>query len=358
MIKVLIVDDSLLVRKILNEILSKDPMIEVVGMAEDPYDARGKIKTLKPDVITLDVEMPKMNGLQFLSNLMRLHPLPVIMISTLTAEGADVTLRALELGAVDFICKPKINVKNELEQYANEVIAKIKDAATSKPRAITTSNKAPLVNSNHTKSNLSTIKAQSHVIGIGSSTGGIEALNEIIPALNVDLPGIVISQHIPQAFCERFTNRMNNSVHQTVQLAEDQMPIKPGHVYVAPGDKHLLIKKNSSGFYCQLDDGPKVSGHKPSVDVMFDTIAKSAGKNAIGIILTGMGNDGASGLKKMRSVGANTIAQDEMTSVVWGMPGSAVKADAAEDIVALGKIAEVVNERVNKKLVKSSKNAA
>lgn len=361
MIKVLIVDDSLLIRKLLNEILSRDPLIEVVAMAEDPFDAREKIKLHKPDVVTLDVEMPRMNGIQFLSNLMRLHPLPVVMISTLTEEGAEVTLNALEIGAVDFICKPKINVKNELEKYADELLAKVRSAASAKLRPFNARRAAPepqRVMSQEKSVKITDVRAREYIIGIGSSTGGIEALNEILPELASNLPPIVITQHIPHAFSERFAKRMNNVIEPHVQLAEENMALLPGHIYVAPGDRHLVVKKINHHYKCQLSDGAEVSGHKPSADVMFDSIANAAGTNAIGVLLTGMGSDGAKGLKNMLQSGANTIVQDEKTSVVWGMPGSAAKIGAAEKELPLGKIAQYINQQVVDKLTGAKRSAA
>lgn len=345
-ISVLIVDDSALVRKLLTEILNSDPGIEVVATASDPYQARDKIKLYQPDVMTLDVEMPRMDGITFLGNLMRLRPMPVVMISTLTEQGADTTLEALSLGAVDFVEKPKLDLNNTMASYAKEIIGKIKVAATARVRPLV--RRQELVADERFTADAvlerimpktSGLKTTEKIIAIGASTGGTEAIKDVLCGLPADSPGIVITQHIPAAFSEPFANRVNNLSAMQVKQAEDGEQILPGHAYIAPGDKHLLVSRSGARYYCRLNDGPPVSRHKPSVDVLFRSVAQNVGSNAIGVMLTGMGDDGAQGMLEMKQAGAQNIVQDENTSVVWGMPGSAVKLGAAEKQVPLGKIA-------------------
>jgi two-component system, chemotaxis family, protein-glutamate methylesterase/glutaminase len=344
--RVLIVDDSALVRQLLTEILNGDPTIEVVGTATDPYVAREKIKALTPDVLTLDVEMPKMDGITFLANLMRLRPMAVVMVSSLTEQGADVTLQALELGAVDFVTKPKVDLAHSLESYAEEIRAKVRMAARARVRTpevrpavahlITPKHSADVVLA---KSGARHFKTTDRIIAIGASTGGTEAIKDVLVAMPADAPGIVITQHIPEAFSGPFARRMNSVSAMTVYEAEDGQQILPGHAYIAPGNRHLLVARDGARFVCRLNDGPPVNRHRPSVDVLFRSVAQNVGPNAIGVILTGMGDDGARGLKEMREAGAPTLAQDELTSVVWGMPGEAVKLGAAVEIVPLDAIA-------------------
>ncbi|MDH5691879.1 MAG: chemotaxis response regulator protein-glutamate methylesterase [Gammaproteobacteria bacterium] len=349
-IRVLICDDSALVRQILTEIFNKAPDIECVGAATDPFAAREKIKKLNPDVLTLDVEMPKMDGITFLSNIMRLRPMPVVMISSLTEKGADVTLQALELGAVDFVAKPKIDLAHQLDSFAEEILEKVRmaskarvharDATTAdagsgkmevKPRLSADaiiSKKAAKVN----------YKTTDKVVAIGASTGGTEAIREVLARLPADFPGTVITQHIPEQFSGPFAERMNRSCAMQVYEATDGMQILPGHVYIAPGHSHLMVRRDGARYICELNDGPPVNRHKPSVDVLFRSVAQNVGKNAIGVILTGMGNDGAMGMKEMHEMGAPTVAQDEKSSVVWGMPGEAVKAGGVDTILPLNKV--------------------
>lgn len=343
-IKVLIVDDSALVRRLLTEILQSDASFEVVGTASDPYVAREKIKKLNPDVITLDVEMPRMDGITFLENLMRLRPMPVLMVSSLTQHGAEVTLRALELGAVDFVAKPKIDVAGGLGNYSDEIIAKVRTAARARVGAIrAASPAAPKFSADAVIPQSSVgrrmLKTTERIIAIGASTGGTEALRELLVALPPDAPGIVISQHIPAAFSGPFAQRLNQVAAMAVCEAQDGQYILPGHAYVAPGDRHLIIERDGARYRCRLNDGSHVNRHRPSVDVMFRSVAQHVGPNAMGVILTGMGDDGARGLKEMQDAGARTIAQDEASSVVWGMPGSAVKLGAADQVLSLRNIA-------------------
>jgi two-component system chemotaxis response regulator CheB len=348
-IRVLIVDDSALVRRLMTEILEADAEIEVIGAATDPFAARERIKQLNPDVITLDVEMPRMDGITFLENLMRLRPMPVVMVSSLTEHGADVTLRALELGAVDFVAKPKIDVAGTLSQYADEITAKVKMAARARvnPRSSAPSRpmqtvvpkfSADAVLPAGTSTRGAVLRTTEKVIAIGASTGGTEALRELVSALPPHAPAIVISQHIPAAFSGPFAERLNRASAMSVCEAQNGQYILPGHVYVAPGDRHLIVERDGARYRCKLSEGPHVNRHRPSVDVMFRSVAQNLGPNAIGVILTGMGDDGARGLKEMRDAGAQTIAQDEQTSVVWGMPGSAVKMGAAEQVLPLQQI--------------------
>ncbi|PCJ33321.1 MAG: chemotaxis response regulator protein-glutamate methylesterase [Gammaproteobacteria bacterium] len=353
-ITVLVVDDSALVRKVLSDVLNSDPGIEVVGTAIDPFHAREKIKKLKPDVLTLDVEMPRMDGVTFLKNLMRLHPMPVVMVSTLTEKGAQVTLEALELGAVDFVSKPKIDISNTLGNYAEEIIEKVKIAAAANIHLLART-KPALNNSEKLTADVvlkkqilgsipSHLKTTDKIVAMGSSTGGTEAVKDILVALPASSPGIVITQHIPAAFSKAFAERVNRLSALEVCEAEDGQQILPGHAYIAPGGQHLLVERSGARFYCRLNDGPLVSRHKPSVDVLFRSVAQSLGGNAIGIMLTGMGDDGAKGMLEMKEAGAFNFVQDEASSVVWGMPGQAIKIGATELQLPLNSIAGKILE--------------
>jgi len=351
-IKVLIVDDSALVRKLLTEMLSSAPSIEVVGVAQDPYIARDKIKELNPDVLTLDVEMPRMDGLTFLKNIMRLHPMPVVMVSSLTEQGADVTLRALEAGAIDFVTKPKIDLADGLVEYQDELIAKIKTAAAVSKTALlmrASTMDTPKKQSADVvleKSVTKHYRTTDRLIAIGASTGGTEAIKDVLVTMPPDSPGIVIAQHIPEAFSEPFAKRMDGLCAINVRHAEDNEQILPGHAYVAPGSAHLMVVRDGAKYRCKLNDGPPVNRHRPAVDVLFRSVAQNAGPNAVGVILTGMGDDGANGLYEMHEAGAKTIAQDEKTSVVWGMPGEAVKRGGVDFILPLNRVCKKVVELV------------
>jgi len=349
MIKVLIVDDSALVRQILTQILDSAPGIKVVGTAADPYFARDKIKELNPDVLTLDVEMPRMDGVTFLGNLMRLRPMPVVMISTLTENGADVTLRALEYGAVDYISKPKIDVSEQLQEYADEIVAKVKMAAQAHVQPLKKRKqikKTDLPDKMSADAVLNKSQVNKHfrttdkIIGIGSSTGGTEAVKDVLAGLPADMPGIVVSQHIPAAFSASFANSCNKVTQLIVVEARDRQQILPGHVYIAPGDRHLIVQRDGARYVISLNDGPPVNRHKPSVDVMFRSLAENAGSNAVALMLTGMGDDGATGSGEMKENGAPVLVQDERTSVVWGMPGEVVKRGFADEVLPLSKIAD------------------
>lgn len=348
-IRVLVVDDSALMRKLLTEILNSDPEIEVVGAAMDAYAARDKIKKLRPDVLTLDVEMPKMDGLTFLSNLMRLHPMPVVMVSTLTVKSADLTMRALDLGAVDFVSKPIVDVTHTLDDCAAEIISKVKTAAkacvdTLVSMAGGTDQRSSVPDTTGDKATMGSVKYRTtdQVIAIGASTGGTEAIKEVLVRMRPDCSGIVITQHIPPVFSRSFAERMNQCSPLTVCEARDGQQILPGHAFIAPGDRHLEVVRDGARYYCRLLDGEPVNRHKPAVDVLFDSVARNVGNNAIGVILTGMGRDGAKGLRRMRDAGAVTVAQDEQTSVVWGMPRAAIAEGGADSVLPLQSIANKV----------------
>ncbi|MEQ8233236.1 MAG: chemotaxis response regulator protein-glutamate methylesterase, partial [Gammaproteobacteria bacterium] len=329
-----------LIRKLMTNILASDPGIEVLGAAHDPLHARALIKQLNPDVITLDVEMPKMDGITFLANLMRLRPMPVVMVSSLTEQGADVTLQALEIGAFDFVTKPKLDVSHQLESYAGEIIAKVKAAARARVRPYDPARAATRPGAARPVQSLARFDLTHKLVAIGASTGGTEAIREVLERMPPDGPAVVVTQHIPQAFSAPFAARMDRSCAMRVCHAEDGQQILPGHAYIAPGHLHMTVVRSGARYLCRLHDTEPVNRHKPSVDVMFDSVAANLGANAIGILLTGMGADGARGLRAMREAGAHTIAQDEKTSVVWGMPGEAVRIDAVDEVVALDKVAE------------------
>ncbi|KRG71024.1 protein-glutamate methylesterase/protein-glutamine glutaminase [Pseudoxanthomonas dokdonensis] len=340
--KVLIVDDSAVVRQLLTEILSSDAGIEVVGTAADPLLAREKIKKLNPDVVTLDVEMPRMDGLTFLENLMRLRPLPVVMISSLTERGADTTLQALSLGAVDFVAKPALAVSQGLSSYADEIIAKVKAAAHARVRP-----SARVHAARHVTPSMSTaaptarraFSTTDRLIAIGASAGGTEAIRAVLEQMPADAPAIVITQHIPAGFSRAFAERLDRHSAMAVREASDGEAVLPGHAYLPPGGRHLRIIRDGARWRCRIDDGPAVNRHKPAVDVLFHSVAQAAGHNAVGAILTGMGDDGARGLLAMAQAGAPTLVQDEATSVVWGMPGAALRLVADSEQAALEKIA-------------------
>jgi two-component system chemotaxis response regulator CheB len=337
-IRVLIIDDSALVRSLLTRILGEDAQIEVVGAASDAFVAREMIKALTPDVLTLDIQMPRMDGLQFLRNLMRLRPMPVVMCSSLTASGAQITLAALELGAVDFITKPHIDLAHELQAYGAELIDKVKAAALARvqPLADTADPGAP-----GTPQRSPALLSQSadQVIAIGASTGGTEAIRQVLSRLPHHCPGILIAQHIPRAFSQQFASRLDACSALSVQQASEGALIQPGRAFVAPGDRHLLLVRDGAHYRCHLHDGPPVNRHRPSVDLLFESMAQHLGARGVGVILTGMGADGARGLYQMRSRGAQTFAQDEASSVVWGMPGAAVAAGAVERVLGIGEMA-------------------
>ena len=341
-IRVLVVDDSALVRRLLTDMLNSAPDIEVVGAAPDPFIARDKIKSLKPDVLTLDIEMPRMDGITFLRNLMRLRPMPVVMVSTLTEQGADVTLEALELGAVDFVTKPKMDVNRALGDYVDELTAKVRAAAVAKiKRLANLETPQPLYASDAVipRRPPQHLRTTDQIIAIGASTGGTEAIKNVLMGMPRDAPGIVIAQHMPPGFSAAFAARMHQVTSLSVKEAEDSDVVISGHAFIAPGDRHLMLMRDGARYFCRLNDGEAVNRHRPSVDVLFRSVLQAAGKNAVTALLTGMGADGAAGLLEMHEAGLHTIAQDEETSVVWGMPGEAVKRGATCEILPLNSIA-------------------
>jgi two-component system chemotaxis response regulator CheB len=343
-IKVLVVDDSALIRNVMKEIIDREKDMVCVGAAPDPIVAREMIKALNPDVLTLDVEMPKMDGLDFLERLMRLRPMPVVMVSTLTERGSDITFRALELGAVDFISKPKMDIARGMEEYAAEIADKIRAAAQSHVRA--RKNIAPMAVQEKLSADAilpSSVPVRfastEKLIIIGASTGGTEAIKEVLTRLPADVPGILVTQHMPENFTKSFADRLNSLCKISVKEAEHNERILPGHAYIAPGHSHLLLKRSGANYMTELNQGPPVNRHRPSVDVLFRSAANVAGANAMGIILTGMGKDGAQGMLEMKQAGSFTIAQDEASCVVFGMPREAIALGGATEVLPLQNVA-------------------
>jgi two-component system chemotaxis response regulator CheB len=341
--KVLIVDDSALIRSVMNEIIRRQPDMEVVGVAPDPIVARELIKQTNPDVLTLDVEMPRMDGLDFLEKLMRLRPMPVVMVSSLTERGSEITLRALELGAVDFVTKPKLSIQSGMMEYAELITDKIRAAAKARVRARTIatpdavkapSEGLPLIRNPLTSSE--------KLIIIGASTGGTEAIKEFLMQMPSDCPGILITQHMPEGFTRSFAKRLDSLCKISVREAEGGERVLPGHAFIAPGHSHLLLTRSGANYVTQLDQGPPVNRHRPSVDVLFDSAARCAGKNAVGVILTGMGKDGAAGMLTMKNAGAYNFAQDEASCVVFGMPREAIAVGATHEVGALSDLPAMV----------------
>jgi len=344
-IEVIVVDDSALVRRVLTELINRTPDMRVVATASDPYEARELIRTLDPDVITLDVEMPKMDGLAFLERLMRLRPMPVVMVSTLTERGAQTTLRALELGAVDFIAKPVLTGGHSLEELAQELTDKLRTAARAR---VGRHGAPPPLIAKPVKPEASRLPTQ-RIIAIGSSTGGTEAVREVLTALPPDVPGIVITQHMPPGFTASFAQRLDGLCAIRVKEATDGDPILQGHAYIAPGGRHLAIAKGTNGFITRVSDEAPVNLHRPSVEVLFRSVAKHAGARAIGIMLTGMGADGAKAMREMRNAGSWNVVQDEASCVVFGMPRAAIGEGAADEVAPLSTIAGKVLSRLTQK---------
>jgi len=346
-IRVLVVDDSAVARNILVQGLHKYPFIEIVGSAQDPYVAKDKILQLNPDVMTLDVEMPRMDGLTFLKKIMEYRPMPVIMVSSLTRSGCDLTISCLETGAVDFITKPEIDVADGIEKMLNTLAEKIKFAAKVKvnKRGLSgnTASPAPLLSS-------ALIETTNKILAIGASTGGTEAIKAVLTRMPADAPGIVITQHMPEKFTKSFADRLNNLCQIEVREAKSGDSIIPGLALIAPGNYHMTIKRSGARYYVETHQEPQVNGHRPSVDVMFESVAKYVGNNAVGVIMTGMGADGARGLLTMMENGARTIAQDEESCVVFGMPKEAIVLGAAEKIVSLERIAEEIFRLLEKRI--------
>ncbi len=345
MIKVLIVDDSAIVRKILTEELSKSPSIEVVGTAPDPYVARDKIERLKPDVITLDLELPRMDGITFLRKIMRYHPLPVIVVSSLTPKGSELAVEALESGAVDVVCKPGSSFS--VGDLGRVLIDKIRTASRvvvgNLPRP------TPLLGAQQSRdqanSPLPTLSKTTYkVVAIGASTGGTEAIKQVLMRYPPDAPGTLVVQHMPGAFLYSYAERLNRECQVKVKVADNDEPVQPGVVLLAPGNKHMVLRRYGARYRVKIKDGPMVYFQRPSVEVLFNSVAQYAGRNAVGVILTGMGADGALGLRAMLDKGADTIAQDEKSCVVFGMPKAAIDADGAKYILPLGRIGDKILE--------------
>ena len=333
-VRVLIVDDSAMMRSFLREVLAADPGIEVVGVASDPFSAREKIKALNPTVVTLDIEMPGMDGLTFLEHLMRLRPMPVVMVSSLTQRGAAATLKSLELGAIDFVAKPTEGLETGWPDFRAEVIAKVKTAATAyvpyempPTKYLTRAHGAG---------------GAGRLVAIGGSTGAVAVLQNIIVAMPAAGPAMLVVVHMPALFTKQFAARLDGLSAMRVVEAADGMNVVAGYVYISPGDRHLTVKRKASGYVCQLENGPRVNGHIPSVDVLLESVASAAGPSALGVILTGMGKDGAIGLKAMRDVGALTACQDKATSLIYGMPGAAVAEGAVCNELPLSDIASYI----------------
>ena len=340
MIRVLIVDDSRMIRDVLTDILKEQPDIHVVGAAADAYEARDMIKELKPDVITLDVEMPKMNGLEFLDKLMRARPTPVVMISSATERGSEVTFRALELGAVDFVTKPKLGEETP-EDYGNVIADKIRAARSARlkqPRRADPNDTVTMPAVVAKKPVPRGVATSEKLIAVGASTGGTEAIREFLAGMPQDCPGIVIVQHMPENFTRMFAERLDGLCQITVKEAEHNDPILPGHAYIAPGGKHLWVKRDEGQLLCKLSTEPPMNLHRPSVDFLFLSVAKFVAAETVGVIMTGMGKDGARGMLEMRNKGAWTIAQDEASSVIFGMPREAIELGAVDEVVTLTRI--------------------
>ncbi len=337
-IKVLVVDDSALMRQVMTEILSRDQGIEVVATATDPYVAWEKIQRYRPDVITLDVEMPRMDGVTFLEKLMRAHPLPVVMVSSLTERSCEITMRALEAGALDFVTKPKADVARGTAGLADEIIAKVKAAKGARLRHGTGKAIAPAPAAAAAKAPAA-FTGTHKIIAVGASTGGTEALREMLCGMPPDAPGLVIVQHMPEHFTRAFADRLNGLCRIRVSEGQDGDRVLPGHALVAPGNLHMELVRSGAEYRVRVFTAPPVNRHRPSVDVLFDSCARAAGANAVGVILTGMGDDGARGLLAMRGAGARTVAQDEATCVVFGMPKEAISMGGAEFVEPLPQIA-------------------
>ncbi|MCP1440695.1 two-component system chemotaxis response regulator CheB [Erwinia persicina] len=332
-IKVLCVDDSSLMRQLMTEIINSHSDMEMVATAPDPLVARDLIKEFNPDVLTLDVEMPRMDGLDFLEKLMRLRPMPVVMVSSLTGQGSEVTLRALELGAVDFVTKPSLGIREGMLAYSQMIADKVRAASRAKLH-VRRSQPAPVM------LKAGPMLSSEKLIAIGASTGGTEAIRHVLQPLPATSPALMITQHMPPGFTRSFAERLNKLCQITVKEAEDGERVLPGHAYIAPGAMHMELARSGANYQVKLHDGPPVNRHKPSVDVLFKSVAQYAGRNAVGVILTGMGNDGAAGLLTMNKAGAWTIAQNEASCVVFGMPREAIALGGASEVVDLHQISQ------------------
>jgi len=353
-IRVVVVDDSALVRSLLAEIINRQKDMECVGTANDPLIAREMIRELNPDVLTLDVEMPRMDGIDFLGRLMRLRPMPVVMISTLTERGAEVTMRALELGAIDFVAKPRIGLAEGIKELSDQIVEKIRIAATAHVHRITSPASAP--GASATAGAEAPVRPDVKLLGrlsteklicIGASTGGTEAIKEVLTRLPADSPGIVITQHMPPGFTTSFAARLNTLCQITVQEAVNGERILPGHAYIAPGGKQFRIDRSGANYVAVVEDGEPVNRHKPSVEVLFKSCASVVGRNAFGIMLTGMGNDGAKAMREMKDAGSYNYAQDEASCVVFGMPREAILHGATDEVLPLTEIAPALLNRLS-----------
>ncbi|CAI0746463.1 Chemotaxis response regulator protein-glutamate methylesterase [Serratia rubidaea] len=332
-IRVLSVDDSALMRQLMCEIVNSHADMEMVATAPDPLVARDLIKKFNPQVLTLDVEMPRMDGLEFLEKLMRLRPMPVVMVSSLTGKGSEITLRALELGAVDFVTKPQLGIREGMLAYSELIAEKIRTAARARLPSRTRA-AAPAILS-HTP-----LLSSEKLIAIGASTGGTEAIRQVLQPLPATSPALLITQHMPPGFTRSFAERLNKLCQITVKEAQDGERVLPGHAYIAPGDRHLELTRSGANYQVKLHDGPPVNRHRPAVDVLFRSVAKFAGRNAVGVILTGMGNDGAAGMLEMHRAGAYTLAQDEASCVVFGMPREAIAGGGVSEVVELERMSQ------------------
>ena len=348
-IKVLIVDDSALVRQTLTDVLSSDPEIEVIATAGDPFVAAERIAQQLPDVITLDIEMPRMDGLTFLQKIMAQHPIPVVICSSLAEEGAQSTLKALEYGAVEIITKPRLGSKQFLEESQVLLCQAVKAAAQARIRQHSSHTVEPKLTADSVLSRATgaMIATTEKIVAIGASTGGTEALRVLLEALPADAPGLVIVQHMPEMFTRAFAKRLDSLCEISVKEAEPNDTVLRGRALVAPGNHHMLLKRSGARYYVDIKDGPLVCRHRPSVDVLFRSAARYAGQNAVGVIMTGMGDDGANGMLEMKEAGAVTIAQDEKTCVVFGMPNEAIKRDAVEHVLPLPAIARAILAHTN-----------
>jgi two-component system chemotaxis response regulator CheB len=342
--RVLIVEDSQTMQRLLAELIGRGPDLEVVGFASDPYEARELVKTLKPDVMTLDVEMPRMDGLTFLEKLMRLHPMPVVMVSSLTERGAEALLRALELGAVDVIAKPRASDAQGLAEFSTMIAESLRAAARVDVGA-RGAGKAR-VNAHEVDGPADRKLLDGQLVAIGASTGGTEAIREIFGRLPLNTPPIVVVQHMPEMFTRMFAKRLDEQCRIAVSEAVDREKLLPGHAYIAPGNWHLSVRRLGKGFEGRVEQSPLVNRHRPSVDVLFDSVAAAAGQGATAVILTGMGNDGAAGIRKIKTAGGHTLAQDEASCVVFGMPKTAIEAGGVDRVVPLAGLAERIMQRV------------
>lgn len=343
-IKVLIVDDSALIRSVLKEIIESQPDMEVVGVAPDPIVARELIKQTNPDVLTLDVEMPRMDGLDFLEKLMRLRPMPVLMVSSMTEKGSEITLRALELGAIDYITKPRLNIREGMIEYASLVTDKIRIVAKAAGKLHFRHQYQSAMPAKPVMPMANPLLSSEKLIMIGASTGGTEAVKQFLVQMPSDCPGILITQHMPEGFTRSFAQRMDSLCAIQVSEAVDGERVLPGHAYIAPGHSHMLLSRSGANYIVKLDQGEPVNRHRPSVDVLFHSAAEHAGKNAVGVILTGMGKDGAQGLLAMKQAGSYTVAQDESTSVVFGMPKEAIELGAVDQDAPITELPHLVLE--------------